>query len=342
MQSLLRRLCWLALLSPGGTAFAEPLGQEFTYQGQLNFNGSPVNGPTHLRFSVWDDPAAGSRWGLYMIRPDVPVTNGLFKVELTVLLIDNPPFPYPDTFAGDKRWLQIEVCADAQCGTTTVLSPRQPITPVPYAQYAMRTGNLYFSQGNVGIDTATPFSKLEIAAQDGLKIRGFQPFLTLMDTNSNGKRSLFSTGNGDAGIYTESTIGSSPALIIKDVTGNVGVGVPSPAAKLHVSGNVKLGSAGQYFAHSGEENMRVMRGVVDINGGAPDGCCFSSNRSSTGVYNITFTVPFGGTPVVMVTPAGLEHNANISAPTNSAVQVRTDYDGTLANCAFHFIAIGPP
>ena len=37
---------------------------------------------------------------------------------------------------------------------------------------AIQPGN-----GNVGIGTSSPSSKLEIVAQDGLAITGFQPFL---------------------------------------------------------------------------------------------------------------------------------------------------------------------
>jgi hypothetical protein len=38
--------------------------------------------------------------------------------------------------------------------------------------------------GNVGIGTNNPNSRLEIIAQDGLQIVGYQPFLTLNDSNN--------------------------------------------------------------------------------------------------------------------------------------------------------------
>ena len=89
--------------------------------------------------------------------------------------------------------------------------------------------------GNVGIGTNIPTSKLEIAAQDGLKISGFQPFLTLNDTNTN-SRSIIAGGNGDFGFYPHSFIGGNPAMLIKNSSGNVGIGSVSPQAKLQIAG----------------------------------------------------------------------------------------------------------
>ncbi|MGH9845645.1 MAG: hypothetical protein ACREEM_43610 [Blastocatellia bacterium] len=72
--------------------------------------------------------------------------------------------------------------------------------------------------GNIGIGTTNPTSKLEIAAQDGLKINGYQPFLTLRDTNAGGRRAAIQGANGDLIFSPQSFIGQPPwaAMIVRD------------------------------------------------------------------------------------------------------------------------------
>jgi hypothetical protein len=93
--------------------------------------------------------------------------------------------------------------------------------------------------GNVGIGTPSPSSKLEIVAQDGLAITGFQPFLTLRDTGAGNARGIIASGNGDLGFYPNSSIGGSPAMIIKNNTGNIGIGMGNPQARLDVAGTIR-------------------------------------------------------------------------------------------------------
>jgi hypothetical protein len=115
------------------------------------------------------------------------------------------------------------------------------------------------NNGNVGIGATNPTSKLEIAAQDGLAITGFQPFLTLRDTNASGARSIMAGGNGDFGFYPNSFIGAYPAVLIKNVSGNVGIGTANPQAKLDVNGTTRTSAlqitGGADFAENFEVNL---------------------------------------------------------------------------------------
>ncbi len=73
--------------------------------------------------------------------------------------------------------------------------------------------------GNVGIGTINPTSKLEIIAQNGLAITGFQPFLTLRDTAGGNRSGFVQSVNGDVILLTN----NRSALTVKDGTGTVNV-----------------------------------------------------------------------------------------------------------------------
>lgn len=107
-----------------------------------------------------------------------------------------------------------------------------PGTAVSPAIYDVLISN----SGNVGIGTTNPTSKLEIAAQDGLAITGYQPFLTLRDTNAGNARGVIQSVGGDIALYPNSFIGGNPPLVLKNSTGNVGLGTSTPAHHLSVLG----------------------------------------------------------------------------------------------------------
>ena len=71
------------------------------------------------------------------------------------------------------------------------------------------------TSGNVGIGTANPTAKVEIAgklqidAQDAVQIVGYQPFLTLIDSENNGTvRARIQNAGGDINFFTEASFGS--------------------------------------------------------------------------------------------------------------------------------------
>jgi IstB-like ATP binding protein len=103
---------------------ATPLTSTFTYQGQLKNGGSAVTGSCQMAFRLYDDPLSGDLIGS-PITSTVPVTNGLFTVGLNF---------GGKAFNGNGRWLDILVA----CGGIgfTPLTPRQAITPAPYALFA--------------------------------------------------------------------------------------------------------------------------------------------------------------------------------------------------------------
>lgn len=103
-------------------------GSTFTYQGRLTEGGAPANGSYDLRFILYTAESGGSQVGsIIETKDDVPVANGLFTVTLNFGL---------GVFDGSPRWLEIAVRPGASSGDFTVLSPRQRITPTPYAFHA--------------------------------------------------------------------------------------------------------------------------------------------------------------------------------------------------------------
>ena len=143
-------LCCMAFAAfAAHTVTAAPLGTGFTYQGQLNQSGSPVTGLSHFRFSLWDASAGGTQVGTSQVVSNVLVTGGIFTVELNAgAQFGGLPFD------GDARWLQVEVCTNAGCSATTVLTPRQPLTGTPYAHQAIESKFLYRPTGGVAVRIA--------------------------------------------------------------------------------------------------------------------------------------------------------------------------------------------
>ncbi len=359
---LLLLLAALLLVRPG-PAPAAPLGHAFTYQGQLRQGGVPVDGTVSLRFSLWDapgtgdPPSGGTPVGAAQVMANVPVSGGVFSVALNA----NDEFG-PEAFNGEARWLQVAVCTDSSCGVSTVLGPRQAITGAPYALGPWQTSgsDIHFDSGKVGIGTSLP--------NHALHVRALQPALTFEDTASPSQQSgyiSFQNSTSETGWMGYGTAGSPDMTLANarpggdivlwatgerlrvDSGGNVGIGTSTPASKLEVRGDIRLGAAGEYYAPAGPENLRIIRGKVNAAGTAVFGTGFTSVRAGTGVYNITFSpyFPSGQWPVVT---ASAESNGSVArfamlnTPTHITAVVRiVNGSGTAADADFYFIAVGP-
>jgi len=345
------------------SAPASPAGRGFTYQGQLRQDGSPVEGMVTLRFSLWnaagsgDPPVGGVVVGAVQILSDVPVTGGLFSVELN----GSDEFG-PQAFNGEARWLQVEVCSDPGCTTSTVLGPRQPITGAPYAlgPWQLNGTNINYTGGWVGIGTTSPVHTFHI--------KDAAPAVVLEDTASPSQQAGYisfrnsasetgwmgygSAGSPDMTLANARTNGDivfwagAERLRVDYPTGNVGIGTSTPASRLEVRGDIRLGALGEYFTPASGENLRIIRGKVNAAGNIVFGTGFTAVHTATGVYSITYTTQFpsGQWPVVT---ASAESNgsvarfAMINTPTNISAVIRiVNGSGTAADTDFYFIAVG--
>jgi hypothetical protein len=124
-----RLLIVISLMLPCGLCLAAPLGSAFTYQGRLTEAGVAATGAYDLKFSLYDSLGAGSQVGGALTNAATAVTNGLFTVTLD----------FGTVFDGNARWLQVAVRPSGGA-TFTNLSPRQPLSPAPYALYAPSAG----------------------------------------------------------------------------------------------------------------------------------------------------------------------------------------------------------
>ena len=124
--------------SPARAGALTAVGTAFTYQGQLEDDGSPASGSYDFQFLLFDDALAGVQVGPTVTLDDLDVEDGFFSAELDF---------GKNAFADGERWLQIEVRPGSSGGAYTSLTPRQKITPAPAA----------LNLPNVYIDESLPF-----------------------------------------------------------------------------------------------------------------------------------------------------------------------------------------
>lgn len=104
----------------------------FLYQGVLkNDAGEPITATCDFLFRLYGAVSGGSQVGANDTVTDVTVTDGVFTAQVN----DSAEFG-TTPFNGQARWLDISVRCPAGSGGYTTLSPRQPITAAPMANYA--------------------------------------------------------------------------------------------------------------------------------------------------------------------------------------------------------------
>ena len=119
----------LALALAAGVAWGQPVGTQFTYQGQLNFNGIATNGGTaDLRFRVYDAASGGAQQGGTLTSNNTSIgSDGRFTVELDF---------GSAAYGNAARYIEIDVRRPAGGGAFTTLTPRVRLSPTPNASFA--------------------------------------------------------------------------------------------------------------------------------------------------------------------------------------------------------------
>lgn len=120
----------VALLAYLPQAFSQ--GTAFTYQGMFDDAGVAANGSYDLRFTIYDSTnLPGGIIAGPLTNSATGVTNGAFIATMDF---------GTGVFTGQDRWLEVAVRTNTGGGGAfTVLTPRQKLTPTPYA---ITAGNL--------------------------------------------------------------------------------------------------------------------------------------------------------------------------------------------------------
>ena len=180
----------LGLLWAASSATASParrpdagtmsVDSKITYQGVLtDSGGDPLSGTYNFKFELYGAAAGGTKlWE--QTKNGVPVQDGLLNVALDVA---------PEDFDGQALWLAITV--DGQ-----LLSPRQELSPVPYAM-SVRPGAV--------IDGDLTDSALTVNNQGGV--------------------SLWASSDADTAIVGLSSSSASPNNAVTGVNEGTGAGV---------------------------------------------------------------------------------------------------------------------
>ena len=173
----------LILCVASEASFGQAVTTAFTFQGVLKNSGAPLNGTVDLRFTLWDAGAAGTQIGAPVPVNAATLTDGLITTTLDFGV---------SAFGGSQRWLQVEVDTTPAggAGPFVILTPRQPLTAVPYAMFALagagqwtpNGSNLNYTAGNVSIGTTTQNGRVTIypatggGTQTGLYVRNTDTF----------------------------------------------------------------------------------------------------------------------------------------------------------------------
>jgi hypothetical protein len=167
------------------------IGTAFTYQGRLSNSGAAANGAYDFRFRLYDAPGGGLQIGPTVTQTAVLVNNGLFTVALD----------FGAVFDATALYLEIAV-SPASGGNYTPLSPRQALTPAPYAHYASQAGALTLPFAGSANMSETLFSLTNPGSGQAAALNSASAASTLSVSNSGAggaiRANTGTTGQGSA------------------------------------------------------------------------------------------------------------------------------------------------
>ncbi|MEJ2211955.1 MAG: hypothetical protein P8129_23385, partial [Anaerolineae bacterium] len=262
---------------PEGAGIQAALGTGFTYQGRLTDGGSPANGSYDFEFMLYDDPVMGLWVGPVVNVEDKDVADGLFTVQLD----------FGDVFENQALYLQIGVRPGSSTEAYTPLSPRQALTPAPYALYAEAVADHeHWGESWSGVGTG-----LTLSGDEGLAASG--TVFGLSGTSPVGYGVMGSSGSGSNAAVYGSNSGFGPGVqgVSSDGTGvygstNSGAGYAGVHGHNEGEGYGVYGFSGAGDGVYGQTTSSTHTGVSGINGGGGYGV-YGASASGTAIYGST-------------------------------------------------------
>ena len=294
---------------------AQSFGTAFTYQGQLTVSNIPANGQYNLIFTLYTNSTTGNEIGLFPPNGSpvtVQVTNGLFTTAID--------FGYVFT-NNTAYWLGISVSNSS--GSYTSLSPRQPLTPTPYAIFANTASNVIgvvsASQltGQVG-NNQLANNSITITAGTGLSGGGTVALGGSTTLNNSGVTAL--TGGGGVTVSASSgsvTLGSSP------ITVTAGTGLSGGGTVL-LGGSTTLNNSGvTALTGGGGVTVSASSGSVTLGSTATSADTANTIVSRNGSGNFSAgTITLTGSLIIQNsdqnTPVGFDALPNNTGSGNTA------------------------
>ena len=245
------------------SASAQSTATAITYQGRLNNGTNPVTGNYDLTFSLYNAYSGGTQVSNSYTSTYVGVTNGLFT---TMMDFGGAPW------TGQSLWLQIQVRTNGN-GTFSPLTPRQTLTPTPYAIYATSASNVLGTVAAAQISGTVPAADLNGVSGTGLTgvalLAGGNNFTGNQTVNGtvqvNGSEQI--TGASGVGFHADENIGPNTYFVGEEhginfnyaVGGNIGSLIMGYNGQGYFSmGNFYgIGSGTKAFTIFGDGNVNV-------------------------------------------------------------------------------------
>jgi hypothetical protein len=217
-------VCWI------GLAEAVSMSTAFTYQGRLMDTNSPADDLYDFQFKLFNSPADGNQVGSTIDINNLDVIDGYFTVVLDFS---------SNVFDGNSVWLQIDVRpGDSNDPNAFIaLSPRQELTPTPYA---LKTRGIFVDDRmNVGMGTTGPKGKLHVDGGKASDDTDASDITIKAQEGGDAVRGLRGRSGGDI-ILLPGEGGESPPLTPPGPSGKVGIGTTKPGYDLDVVGNINF------------------------------------------------------------------------------------------------------